>query len=304
MTQPTATTDDIDATARDTTIAQWSIASVVMVGSAAAAGFAFDHLGEHGALGVITALAVDLALGVWLLISRRLRAVDITAYTGRVLEGVTLAMTLYLNVGSALFRGIDRSSDTARVLLGVAHGFLPIVLFLVSLAGAEAHHKLTKIKREAARNTAEEQNRLREEHATQEQEHAEQALHVARVCHQQAQELREEAEHERNTADQVRATAQRLKAEADDAVAAQLATQEQLRQLKEQAEQDRGTPATPEERRSWIRAQRAAGEDVTGAQVNARFGAPRNGARLVKEVAAEAAAEAAAGRALKSVRSA
>lgn len=45
--------------------------------------------------------------------------------------------------------------------------------------------------------------------------------------------------------------------------------------------------ATAEERRNWVRQELAAGRTPTGADVDKRFGPPRSGARIVKEVVAE-----------------
>lgn len=143
---PEVSARDVEATSRDTTVAQWTVASVVMAGSAVAGGFAFHHLGEFPALGVVTALAVDAALAAWLLISRRLRAVGVTSPMGHVLEVVTCCMTLFLNIGSAAFVGIAHESGAAKALLSVAHSFLPIVLVLISVAGAEAQLKLLRLR--------------------------------------------------------------------------------------------------------------------------------------------------------------
>lgn len=141
-----ASTRDVEATSRDTTIAQWCVAAVVMVGSAAAAAVTFDHLGEHWAIGLVTAVGVDLALAMWLLVSRRLRAVGITSPMGRALEFVTAGMTLFLNAGSAAFKGV--TGPTAQYLLAFAHCFLPVILVLVGLAGGEAQLKLFHLRQQ------------------------------------------------------------------------------------------------------------------------------------------------------------
>jgi hypothetical protein len=146
-TEPTRALTDVDKTSRDTTTALVGVGSVVIIGSAWTTMTTFQHLGESGALGIVTALAVDLALAVWFRISQRLRGADITVPTGTLLEGTTLAMTLYGNAGAALFRGINPGTLTARVCLTIEHCFLPVVLFLVSLAGAQAHRKLAALRR-------------------------------------------------------------------------------------------------------------------------------------------------------------
>jgi hypothetical protein len=144
------TVEDVERTSRDTTVAQWGVATVVMAGSAVAGGLAFHYLGQYAVLGVITALAVDLALAQWLRIDRRLRATGVRCRLGTALEVVTAVMTVYLAVGSAVFRGIDPDSVEARVLLAVAHSFLPVVLVLVTLAGSQAHLKLLELRRRTA----------------------------------------------------------------------------------------------------------------------------------------------------------
>lgn len=142
------TVRDVERTAQDTAWAQWSVAAVVMVGSMAAGGFAFHDLGEPWALGVVTAFAVDLALAAWLRIAARLRALGLTAPMGWVLEVAAAGMTLFLNVGAAVFQGINPTSPTARVLLAVAHSFLPLLLVLVTMAGGQAQLSLLALRRD------------------------------------------------------------------------------------------------------------------------------------------------------------
>lgn len=145
-TEVAVTARDVESAGRITTVAQWGVAVVVMAGSMAAGGVTFHYLHEAAALGVVTAFAVDLALAAWLLISRRLRAVGVSSRWGVALELTTAVMTLFLNVGAALFReGI--SPGLARALLAVAHGFLPVMLMLVTLAGGEAQSQLLRVRR-------------------------------------------------------------------------------------------------------------------------------------------------------------
>lgn len=144
----TATTGDLERTARDTMIAQWGVAAVVMTGSMAAGGFSFHDLGEPWPLGVLSAFAVDLALAAWLRIAARLRALGITAPLGSVLEVTAAAMTLFLNIGAALFPGIHPGSPAARALLAVAHSFLPVALVLVTMAGGQAQLSLLRLRRD------------------------------------------------------------------------------------------------------------------------------------------------------------
>lgn len=286
-------TDDLERTSRDTTLAQWGVAGVVMTGSAIAGGFTFHYLGESSALGVITALAVDLALATWLRIGRRLRDVGVTTITGLILEVVTLGQTLFLNIGSAVFRGINHDSPTARVFLGVAHSFLPVVLFLISLAGGEAQHKLATVRRNKLVAVAAERERL----DALASHTASQALDAARVAHDKVAELREQADEEMRQADLARATAATLRATTEAEIAATKTAEQELRRVRQDC--DNPTPdacdataatpgATREQRREWVRQHIAIhGEPPTGAAVDDRFGPPRTGAKVVAEVLAE-----------------
>jgi hypothetical protein len=294
----TASAQDVERTARDTTIAQWGVASVVMVGSAAAGYVAFEHLGEFGVLGVITAGAVDLALAAWLTTAKRLRASVGRSTPGVVLEVVTAAMTLYLNLGAAVFNGIDQKSTGAHWLLGIAHGFLPVVLILVIIAFGDAQLKLLHLRRDreaaeqaerdaavaAERETAEAHQRERREI---ERRRAEGVLVEAQDYLRKAQELREQAEAETSEATRLReqAQAERSAIENEAMVAKQAADQLARQQRRAAASEPGKKPATAEQRRQWVREQRGAGLDPTGVDVEQKFpGAPRNGARIVREV--------------------
>lgn len=139
---------DVKRTGNVLTVAQWSVASVVMAGSAYSAGLAFQHFHESFAAGFITGVGVDFALASWLLIARRLRDAGVNAAWGPILEGTTALMTLCLNAGTSVLQH--------KYLLAGFHTFLPIVLFILSMAGGEAHQKLhRKMKeKEAQKNAA------------------------------------------------------------------------------------------------------------------------------------------------------
>lgn len=172
---------DVERTGRDTTIASWGVALVVMVGSAASAGIGFRSLGEHWAIGVMTGLGVDLALASGLVIGRRLRAVGVSTYWGTVLLWLTAAMTLCLNSGAAALTG--------RWVLAIAHAFLPVLLVVVCEAGSQAHLTLHRLARQAAvRDQAGREARLAVERAARE-----------------AEQVRVAAEHDRTRQDRVRA---------------------------------------------------------------------------------------------------
>lgn len=302
MTVHDVTAEDVARTGRDTTIAQWGVASVVMAGSAVAGGFSFHYLGEFPALGVITALAVDLALAAWLVISRRLRAADVTCVAGWALELTTAAMTLYLNVGAALFRGIDPSA--ARWLLAVAHTFLPVVLVLVTTAGTEAQAKLTRLSRlkaEAERVESDmrrvalqaEIDAARLKTEAEERQRAEGELVTAADLLGKATELRHQAERERASTE-VERDATRVTDEASP-VEPPSASVTRLRQVPRP-----GDTSTAQERQAWIEERLNAGQDVTGPDVKIQFPDASNAARDVAKAKSRRDAAPRAG--LKSMR--
>jgi hypothetical protein len=304
----TATAEDVERTARDTARAQWGVAGVVMVGSMAGSGLAFHYLGEPAALGVLIALAVDLALATWLRISSRLRAVGLTSRAGWVLEVTTAVQTLYLNVGAAVFRGINQESAAAHWCLGIAHSFLPIDLVLFSLASAGARMKLLWLQRdtetadraERDRQLAAERvefDRQQRERQDIERRRANGELVTAQDVFAEAQRLRTLARTEADEATRLRVLTEQ---ERDAAEAASTATQAAAEKLARQQRKPvtsaparkRGNsqPASPEARKQWIREQRAAGHNPTGADVDREFGPPKTGWRLVKQVEEEISA--------------
>jgi hypothetical protein len=301
----TATAQDVERTARDTARAQWGVAGVVMVGSMAGSGLAFHYLGEPAALGVLIALAVDLALATWLRISSRLRAVGLTSRAGWVLEVTTAVQTLYLNVGAAVFRGIDQDSAAAHWCLGIAHSFLPIDLVLFSLASAGARMKLLRLQRDTeTADHAERDRQLAAERAEfDRQQRGRQELERRRANGElvTAQDVLAEAQRLRDQARQVATEETRLRElaeqERDTTEAAITATQAAAEKLAKQQRKTTPNPtrskksiATPDERRQWIREQRAAGNNPSGADVDREFGAPKSGWRLVKQVEEEISA--------------
>lgn len=157
---------DVVRTGQIVTTAQWSVAAVVMTGSAISAGTAFGHFHEPFYMGFIIGLAVDAALASWLLISRKLRATGVKTAWGPALEAITAVMTLCLNSGASML-------DKNYALAG-AHAFLPIVLFVLSMAGGEAQHKLHGLlkQKEAAgaarKRQADDDERTHTERATRE----------------------------------------------------------------------------------------------------------------------------------------
>lgn len=295
------TAEDVERTAREMSWAQWGVAGVVMAGSMAAGGLAFHYLGEPWGLGVLTAAAVDLALAVWLRMASRLRAVGVRSAAGWVLEIAAACMTGYLNLGAAVFKGIDPDSPEARWLLGIAHGFLPVLLILVTVACGDAHLKLVNLRRdrEAAEQAARDA-KLAADRSTYEAEQRKRAdlelrrangeLVDAKAIHDAATQLRQAAVGEKQAAEQDQREAARLRADAEAEVAATQAAVAQLAKRAPKTEpkpvptRKSRKPATPEQRRQWVRDERAAGRNPAPADVNKQFGPPGNGWRIVADV--------------------
>lgn len=302
---PGVTAEDVERTGRIAMAAQWVIASVVMIGSVAAGGVSFSLLHENAALGVVTGLAVDAALASWLMITRRLRAVGVTSWLGVVLEVTDCGMALYLNMGAALFRGV--SVAAARALLAIAHCFLPTLLVLVCLTFGDAQLKLLRLRRDreateqadrdaeqarARREREEQAARLRAEQDAARRRRDEADIRRANGELVTAQDVLDKAAALRRDAEREQAEAAALRAATEAEVAATKAATEQLakahRKQAETTAAGRGKrPASREQRRQWVRSERAAGRNPTGAEVDKRFGPPRTGAAIVAEVDAE-----------------
>jgi len=286
----TVTAEDVEHTARTVTIAQWGVAGVVMVGSAASAGIGFTALHEHWGIGVITGLGVDLALASGLVIGRRLRQVGVTTVWGTVLLWLTGVMTLALNSGAAAVAG--------RWVLAVAHAFLPVLLVVLTEAGSEAQLKLHKLRRETAAAEKAERDTLR----AASQVTSDLVAEAARMRHErdtaQTEAARLTQAREREQAE-FSHRIQRLEADLrEQTTAAETATEQMAaaqtemaqltkRQTATPAVKPARTPADRETRRQWVRDERAAGRKPSGVDVDKRFGPPRNGAAVVKEVLAE-----------------
>lgn len=276
---------DVERTGRDTTVAQWGVASVVMVGSAASAGIGFTALGEHWAIGVITGLGVDLALASGLIIGRRLRAVGVTTYWGTVLQWLTAAMTLCLNSGAAALTG--------HWVLAVAHAFLPVLLVVLCEAGSEAQLKLLRLRQDKAAAEHAERVAQQREREQAELQRARGVLIDAEDYHRRAADLRRQGDRETAEAAQLRELAERERAPAEAAARAarnatqRLARAQQTRTVGGGSARNKPVTASREERREWVRQERDAGRNPTGAEVDHRFGPPRTGAAIVAEVDAE-----------------
>jgi hypothetical protein len=304
----TATAEDVERTVRDTAIAQWSVAGIVMAGSAAAGGSAFNLLGEHWGFGVVTGLAVDTALALWLRTAKRLRAAELRSPAGIVLELTAAVFTLYLNLGAAVFRGVDKHSLLAHWLLGIAYVFLPVLLVLTGLAFGDVEFKLKQHGRaqeaaaRAARDAELADDRERFEAQQRERQDIERRrangeLVTAQDVLAEAQRLRTLAQTDADEATRLRAVAEQERDIAEAAITATQAAAEKLaRQQRKPVtsaptrKRGNSQPASPEARKQWIREQRAAGHNPTGADVDREFGPPKTGWRLVKQIEEEISA--------------
>lgn len=283
---PTVTVEDVQRTARDATHAQWTVAGIGMAGSALAAYFAIDALGEIGVIGVAVAATADLALIRWLRIAKRLRAYEQRCPGGFLLEAAAGFIMLYQNLGAAVFPLVRKGSALAHWLLGVEHVFIPVLMILVTVAFEDASHKLNRLLRQAraAETTAVTEKRNAEQSALDFAAEAAQ-LRRERDDHRTESERRGHriSRLEADLAQQTTAT-RTAAAELEEARAAQQAARPQPAAAVKPA---RTVPADRETRRQWVRQERSAGRKPTGADVDKRFGPPRNGAAVVREVLAE-----------------
>lgn len=248
-----------EKTARWIVAGTWLCAGIVMVASAANAALAYGALGDNRALGLATGLAVDIALCVALIGDRRLYAHGLSSNWGRVLRITTAAMSLILNTSIALRDG--------HYLSALMHAFLPILLVVLTEYGQDVLLKFTALTREAK----ETEDRAGSVVPIQP---AEPALPVRQEPVVVATPT---VTYEPFVTPLVAPVAVRQEAP-------KVATKPATRRSKPAASKP---AATAEERRNWVRQELAAGRTPTGAELDKRFGPPRNGARIVKEVVAE-----------------
>jgi len=282
----TVTAQDVEQTARDATHAQWTVAGIGMAGSALAAYFAVDHLGENGGVGIITAATADLALIWWLRIAKRLRAAGEHSRSGFVLEVATAIVMFYQNLGAAVFKLVQPGTIGAYWLLGIEHIFIPVLLVVSFVAFDDAAFKLGKVEHQikSAEKAERDAQRAADQAAT------DQAAENTQLRQQLTDALTKDQRRDREIA--------RLRADLEQQTAATQTVKEQLAAVRTAQPQPAKpqpappvkparTPADRETRRQWVRDERAAGRKPSGADVDKRFGPPRNGAAVIREVLAE-----------------
>jgi hypothetical protein len=312
MTAPVAKSaaDDVNRVGQVITIAQWGVAAVVMVGSAMSAWSTFGQLGEHPVIGAVIALGVDLALASALVVNQRLRALGIPNSTwGTALMWLTGLMTLALNAGADVVE--------QKWALALLHAFPPLLMVVLTEAGSANQLRVLRARREResaekAERDAQDAKRRAELDAQQRErerkeiDRAKGALVDASDYHNRATELRRQAELEKRAEQQALRELEALRLERQQRQAAEQAAQEATRNAAKTiaerkppatarpkpARNPRKNPASAEEIRGWIRAQRADGQAVTTKDVVEFAGVRRgNEARLIKQVEDEIDAE-------------
>jgi len=299
MSAPKATVSagDVERAGRVVAFARWGVASIAMVGSMIAGGCAFDDLHEPAVFGVLIAFAADIALTSWLLVGSWLQALDIRLMMGVVLEGVCGAQSVFLNVGAVVFKGM--SGLSARLMLAIAHSFVPVLMVLVSLAGGEAYLRLVRLRRE--REAAEKAQRATEQRQREDTERrrANGELVDAQAVFDRAQELRRAAGQETRRLEEERQEAARVRAEAEAEAAATQAVREKLAVPQPPASVSHArrrtttkTKVSVEARLRWVLDWYADnGELPPGPRVDKEFGTTRCGYRIVNMAAAKIAEE-------------
>lgn len=264
--------ESLHKTSRVVLFGLWIDAALVMAASAWNGGRAVATLGDPFWWGVLLGGAVDIGLAMALIGDRALHLHGRVEPWGRTVRVTTALMSLGLNCAVALSEG--------RLGLAVFHAFLPVLLILLSEYQQSSTMQFNAIatEQEAAAIAEQEAQRATNQAAV------DQAAENAR--------LRTEVQQRDHDMTRLRADLER-QTTATQAAKDQLAT---AQAVQAQPAKSRPAPAVKptrapsadrETRRQWVRAERAAGRKPSGADVDKRFGPPRNGAAVVKEVLAE-----------------
>jgi hypothetical protein len=306
---PGVTVDDVERTARDATHAQWTVAGIGMAGSALAAYFAIDHLGETGLVGVVTAATADLALIWWLRIAKRLRAAGQHSRSGFVLEVATAIVMLYQNLGAAVFKLVQPGTIGAYWLLGIEHIFIPILLVLSFIAFDDAAFKLGKVgHRIKAAEQAKQADQLDADQAVadaaaeatqlrQERDTAQAA--IARLTHDVTR-LRDQLERQTTATQATTAQLEQAQAETRQARAETQEARAEVANLRKRFEQQPPPAKRSSTRpakwdvskiREWVRGRLINGISTENADLVKQFPGYQNGHRIIREVTAHLADE-------------
>lgn len=268
---------NLDRTRKLVLAGVWSDAALVMAASAWNGGHVLQDMGDPAGFGTLLGLAVDVGLAVALIGDRTLHLEGKSEPWSRWVRNVTAAMSLGLNCAVPF-----HLHHWGQM---VFHAFLPVLLVLLS----EYAQKLTLqfksiIDEQAARELAEREaaraaerarlDRERRERDDMEMRRANGELVTARDAFNKAVELREQAEREIALAAELRKTADERK----PSVTAP------RRQTKPSTGSAASIPVARQERKAWVMEERAAGRYHPGAAVDKKFGPPRTGAAIVREV--------------------
>ena len=264
----------------------WADAALVMAASAWNGGRAAQALGDPFWWGFMLGIAVDVGLATALAGDRSLYQLGRREPWGRAVRIVTAIMSLGLNCAYPIWAG--------QVGLVLFHAFLPVLLVLLSeYAQSLTLHFNTIAAEQVAAVKAE-----RDAQHTADQAAADSAAEAARIRHErdtaQADAARLQRVMTQAQADSERRISQ-LTADLERQTAATQTATEQLAAAQTAPPPPSPTPTRPtpkqpadrETRRQWVRDQRAHGATPTGADVDKRFGPPRNGAAVIREVLAE-----------------
>lgn len=267
--------------------ALWIDAALVMAASAWNGGRALENMGDPFGFGILLGLAVDVGLAAALVGDRALHLNGCSEPWGRALRITTALMSLGLNCSVATSEG--------RTGLAMFHAFLPVLLILLSEYAQSSTLQFRDIAdQHLAVDRAQFKAQQREQREI-ERRRAEGELVDAQDTLAEAQKVRVLAQTEASEATRLRELAEQERDATEAVITATRAAAEKLaqQQRKPTAAKPSGKrkAANPDERRQWIREQRAAGHNPTGADVDREFGPPKTGYRLVRHVEEEIDAE-------------
>jgi len=251
----------------------WADAALVMAASAWNGGRAAQALGDPFWWGFMLGIAVDVGLATALAGDRSLYQLGRREPWGRAVRIVTALMSLGLNCAYPIWAG--------QVGLVLFHAFLPVLLVLLSeyAQSLTLHFNTIAAEQVAAVKADWDANH------TAAQAAADSAAEAARI--------RQERDDARVETARLQREITRLSADLESQITATRTAQTQTPPPPATPTQPPTTrpthkqPADRETRRQWVRDQRAHGTTPTGADVDKRFGPPRNGAAVIREVLAE-----------------
>lgn len=255
----------------------WADALILMAGSASSAALTYIHFNDHGLRGLALGVAVDIGLCVALIGDRQLHLHGRTSAWGRTLRIGAAMAALILNCGVAVAIG--------NYYLAFLHAFLPLLLIALMEYDQDIQLQFAAIQADEA--------------APPEPVEVVVSRAVAAVRHEtdkRAEGLRQEQTRVVTALRQQLATERDTSTTATRQLRESVATVDALRRDIERDKQRDKPPSvgatTAAARREWVRQQRNDGHAVTGADVHKQFpDAPRDGARIVRQVELELDAE-------------